>query len=92
MEIARAWRDYLSAWEDYRGKVDGYREIDDDRVLALGHRTGRAKASGVDLAQMHNRTATLFEIHDSRVTRLAVYVDRDRALADLGLAAEAETT
>ena len=85
MEIARAWRDYLSLWEDYRGAVDGYREIDDDRVLALGHRTGRAKASGVDLAQMHIRTATLFEIHDGRVTRLAVYWDRDRALADLGL-------
>ena len=85
MEMARVWRDYLSLWEDYRAAVDGYREIDDDRVLALGHRTGRAKASGVDLAQMHIRTATLFEIHDGRVTRLARYMDPDRALADLGL-------
>jgi ketosteroid isomerase-like protein len=86
MEIARAWRDYLSLWEDYRGAVDGYREIDDDRVLALGHRTGRAKASGVDLAQIHNRTATLFEIQDGTVTRLVIYFDRENALADLGLA------
>ena len=85
MEMARVWRDYLSLWEDYRAAVDGYREIDDSRVLVLGHRTGRAKASGVDLAQMQNRSAALFEIHDGRVTRLARYMDPDRALADLGL-------
>jgi ketosteroid isomerase-like protein len=85
MEMARAWRGYLSTWEDYRGVADEFREIDDDRVLASGHRTGRAKASGVDLAQMHNRTAALFEIHDGRVTRLVLYADPDRALADLGL-------
>jgi ketosteroid isomerase-like protein len=86
MEMARAWRDYLSAWEEYRLVADEFREIDDDRVVAFGRRTGRAKASGVDLAQMHNRGAALFEIHDGRVIRLAVYPDADRALADLGLA------
>ena len=85
MEMARAWRDYLSAWEEYRLVADEFREIDDDRVVAFGRRTGRAKASGVDLAQMHNRGAALFEIHDGRVTRLARYMDPDRALADLGL-------
>jgi ketosteroid isomerase-like protein len=85
MEMARAWRNYLSAWEDYRGALDGYREIDDDRVLALARRTGRAKASGVDLAQMQNQSAAIFEIHDGKVTRLVIYTDRDRALADLGL-------
>jgi ketosteroid isomerase-like protein len=84
-EIARAWRDYLSLWEDFRLAADEFRELDDERVLVLGHRTGQAKASGVDLAQVHNRTATLFEIHDRRVTRLAVYWDRDRPFADLGL-------
>ena len=86
-EMARAWRNYLSTWEDYRGAVDGYREIDDDRVLVLARRTGRAKASGVDLAQMPNQSATIFEIHDGKVTRLVIYLDRDRALADLGLEA-----
>ena len=83
-EIARAWRDYLSLWEDFRLAADEFRELD-ERVLVLGHRTGRAKASGVDLAQMQNRSAALFEIHDGRVTRVALYMDRDRALADLGL-------
>jgi ketosteroid isomerase-like protein len=92
MEMARAWRSYLRTWEDYRGAVDGYREIDDDRVLVLARRTGRAKASGVDLAQMPNQSATIFEIHDGKVTRLVIYVDRDRAFADLGLAPEGEGT
>ena len=83
--MAERYGKFLRVWKDYRGAVDGYREIDDDRVLALGHRTGRAKASGFDLAQMQNRSAALFEIHDGRVTRLARYMDPDRALADLGL-------
>jgi ketosteroid isomerase-like protein len=86
VEMARAWRDYLSTWEDYRAALDTYREIDDDRTLVLGRRrAGRAKASGVDAAHLDQRTALLFEVHDGKVTRLVLYSDRARALADLGL-------
>jgi hypothetical protein len=34
---------------------------------------------------MPTQQAALLQIRDSRVTRLVVYDDRDRALADLGL-------
>jgi ketosteroid isomerase-like protein len=83
--MAETYGTFLRVWEDYRRAVDGYREIDGDRVLALGHRTGRAKATGFDLAQMQNQYATIFEIHYGKVTRLVLYADRNRALADLGL-------
>jgi hypothetical protein len=37
----QAWQDFLSAWAEFRIEIDEYRELDGERVLALGHRTGR---------------------------------------------------
>jgi hypothetical protein len=65
--------------------ADELRELDDQRVLVLGHRTGRAKASGLQLADLRTEGAWLFHVRDGHVFRLINYWDRDRALADLGL-------
>ncbi len=43
---------------------------------------GRGAGSGVEVDQ---RRASLFHIREGKVTRLALYWDPDRALADLGL-------
>jgi hypothetical protein len=43
---------------------------------------GRGKGSGVDVDQPR---ASVFQVCDGKVIRLALYWDRDRALADLGL-------
>jgi ketosteroid isomerase-like protein len=83
--MAESTRDFLSAWEDARLFVDEYRELDAERVLVLMRQGGRGLASGLDLGQMEARRASVFRIHDSKVTRLALYWERDRALADLGL-------
>ncbi len=87
--LAEGERDFLSGWEGYRLDVDGYRELDDDRVLALVRSAGRGKTSGVEIGRIARPGAAVFHIRDGRVTKLVTYYDRERALADLGLPADA---
>ena len=87
--MSEGWRDFLAAWEDFRPEVDEYRELDDERVLVLQHYSGRGKTSGLELGQMHTEGASLFHIRAGKVTKLIHYWDRERALADVGLAPEA---
>ena len=79
-------REFLSAWQDFRIAADEYRQLDDERVLVLDHRGGRSKTTGLELATMRTQGARLFHVRDGKVTRLVIYLERDRALADLGLA------
>ena|SRR2546421_197439 len=83
--MAGAWREVLSAWEDVRTKVDEFRELDDERVFVLLNWSGRGKRSRFDLKQMPWTGTNLFHLRSGSVTRLVLYWDRDRALADLGL-------
>jgi ketosteroid isomerase-like protein len=80
--MAEGWRDFLSAWEDYRTEAEEYREIDGERVYVPLRISGRGKASGLEMA---HSAASLFTLRSGKVTRLVIYWDRDRALADLGL-------
>jgi ketosteroid isomerase-like protein len=88
--LAQAWRQLTDAWADYRSEPEELRELDDERVLVLIRRTGRGKASGVDLGELRSEGAGVCHIRDGKVTRVVNYFDRDRALADLGLAPEDE--
>jgi hypothetical protein len=54
-------------------------------VLVLSRFGGRGKTSGVEIEQMATKAAVLFHISDREVTRIVLYFDRERALADLGL-------
>ena len=80
--LTDGWYGLLAAWEDFRIEVDEYRELDGERVLVLTQWNGRGKKSGIPVSM---RCAEVFEIHRGKVTRISVYNDRDRALADLGL-------
>jgi ketosteroid isomerase-like protein len=84
--VATGWGQWLSAWADFRGAAEDYRELDDDRVLVLTRASGRGKQSGLELEQ---KGAGVVEIRAGNVVRIVRYLDRDRALADLGLAPEA---
>jgi ketosteroid isomerase-like protein len=88
--MIEGWRDFLKAWEHWRGEAEDYREVDGERVLVLIHGTGRGKASGVDAAQMRSEGANLFHISGARVKRLVVYFNREIAFADVGLAREGD--
>jgi ketosteroid isomerase-like protein len=78
-------RDHMAAWESYGISAAELRELDRDRVLALVRLSGRGKTSGIDLTDAGGKGAEVWHLHDGVVTRLHMYFDRDRALADLGL-------
>lgn len=78
--LVRAMRTAFSVIENWRDEAEDYRELDAERVLVLSKFSGRGKTSGLHTSQ---KVAQLFEIHNGKVTRIVVYFDRERALADL---------
>jgi len=83
--MARVWRDFLAAYDDFSVTVEECREIDARRVLVLLRFSGRGRASGLEIGSMSTRNAAVYEIDGGLVRRLALYWDRDRAFAELGL-------
>jgi ketosteroid isomerase-like protein len=80
-----SFRDFLSGFDGVRFAADEYRELDRERVLVLCHGVGRGKTSGLELGQMRTHGANLFHLCAGKVSRLVVYFDRERALAELVL-------
>jgi ketosteroid isomerase-like protein len=83
--MAAGRTDFLSAWADHRANAEEYREIDEDRVLVLATASGSGKTSGTRLGAPFVSVASVFEVRGDKVAQISVYLDRDRALADLGL-------
>jgi ketosteroid isomerase-like protein len=87
--MADAFRDRVSVLAGFRVEAHEYRELDDETVLVLLHAIGgRGRTSGLEVVRLGELGANLFQIHAGKVTRLVVYLARERALADLGLASE----
>ena len=84
--MLEGWREFLSAWEDWRAEAEDYRELDDERVLVLFHFKARGKASGLEVGEIFTKGAGLWQLRDGKVVKLVLYWDRERALADVGLA------
>lgn len=82
-------RGWLNAWKDFRLKADEDRELDDERVLVLASFSGQGKTSGLELGEIRSKGATVFHVRGGKVTRCVQYWNRERALADLGLASRA---
>jgi hypothetical protein len=89
--MAEGARAQLEIVTDHRIQAEEYRELDGRRVVVLDRLSGRAKHTGLELeGSGRPLAARLFEIDGGKVTRLVAYFDRDRALADLGLATEGD--
>jgi ketosteroid isomerase-like protein len=86
--LVQAMRSLFSSFVDFRVEPEHFRELDAERVLVLTKASGRGKRSGLEIG---DKAAELFEIHDGKVSRIVVYFDRDRALADLGLTPDTGT-
>jgi ketosteroid isomerase-like protein len=87
--MAEGWRGFMSAWDQIHVEaVDEYRVLDDERILVLVHQGGRGKSSGLEVGRMRSKGASVFHVRDGKVTRLVLYLDRERGLGDLGLPRE----
>src|SRR5437763_665222 len=71
--MGRTWREFLTAWDDYRVVAPEYRELDDERVLVAHVAKGRGKTSGLEIAATGGGTANVFHIRRGQVTRLFSY-------------------
>jgi ketosteroid isomerase-like protein len=86
--MVESFRDNLVGWEDFRIEADEYRVLDGERVLVLTRTTAHGRAGGLVVGQMRAKGAVLYQVRRGQVIRLVYYWDRERALADLGLAPE----
>jgi hypothetical protein len=83
--MTAGYRQVMNAWEDYAGKLEGYYELDDGRLLVLIELRGRGKTSGLELGEVAPEAAGVFQVENGKVTKIALYWDRQRAFADVGL-------
>jgi ketosteroid isomerase-like protein len=81
-DIARQRREVSEVWDHFKIEVEQFFE-GKDVVVAHTHEHGRGKASGVEVDR---DTAFLFRLHEGKISEVRSYRDRDRALADAGLA------
>ena len=78
-----------SVWDDYRVEAEQVRELEDGLVLVLTRYSGRTKTSGLEA---RTEGAHVLHVRDGKVTRCVRYWERDRALADLRLAPDADSS
>jgi ketosteroid isomerase-like protein len=87
-DMSAAFCEVLSAYRHYRVTAEAFRELDDERVLVLHRYSGVGKTSGLQIGEIASKGADVFHLRDGRVTRLVLYWECHRALADLGISAD----
>jgi ketosteroid isomerase-like protein len=85
-----SFREWLSAWSDWKAAAENYIELDREHVLVPYKSATPGKARRAGPAPRRTRQATLFHVRAHRVTRIVQYYDCQRAFADLGLSSEGD--
>lgn len=75
--LAAQWRDWLSAWEEYRFVPDEIVEGRGDAVLVSGEESARGKGSGIEVRS--RRVTAVYELRAGRIVRFKAYLDRAEA-------------
>ena len=81
--MGRAWGEAIAEFAEFHVEAEEIRPVGEDRFLVLTHNTGRGRTSGFALDEIATRGANVLHVRDGKVTRLALYFDRDRAIEDL---------
>src|SRR5436190_11317858 len=79
----QAMSEWTQEWDEYELQLERYLQADDGRVAVLWNERGRARGSGVPIAQAG---VTVFELCDGLVAEIRPSLDRERTLTELGLA------
>ena len=80
----RQWmEDMKGDWEVFETHAEEFRDLGDDRVLALGTWRAQGRGSGVELD--FPRAAWLTRFRDGKIIRLQTFTDRELALEAAGL-------
>jgi ketosteroid isomerase-like protein len=90
--MGEAFRGVLNAYAKYHVAAEEFFQLDDERVLVLHRYSGRGKTSGLEIGQIASKGADVFHVRDGKVTRLVLYWQLERALADLELASATDAT
>jgi ketosteroid isomerase-like protein len=79
--LGAAWRDFLSAWENFRIQPEGVVPGDTGAYVLLLRLQAQGKGSGVEIdAEVGN----VVHMRDGRIQRLEMFWDRDAALSAAG--------
>ena len=75
-------RDWLEVWEDYRIVAEGYRQLDDGRVVVDTRRTGRLRSSDF---QFDRLGADVWTFDGGKAVEIVSHWDREEAYRAVGL-------
>jgi ketosteroid isomerase-like protein len=70
------------AWETWSPSELNFRQVGDDRVLALFRTIARGRGSGIEMSR---EDAIVYTLHVGKVTRIEYYNDQHQALEAVGL-------